>query len=130
MMHPSAFDEALCCPFIEEKPKKRWSMNSTVSNNNPNAVSISSLFGGDYNDSDLELGHLTNESRRQQQQGPIILNFETIVFDNALVRERHDEIISINQSMHQLHSISKGEKSCHCHCLLEFNAGTNFCSKN
>jgi hypothetical protein len=87
------------------------------------------LFGGDYNDTDLELGHLTNESRRQEQQGPIILNFETIVFDNALVRERHDEIISINQSMHQLHSISRGEKSCHCHCLLEFNAGTNFCSK-
>jgi hypothetical protein len=119
MMHPSAFDEALCCPFIDEKPQKRWSMNSIVSTNSPNAVSISSLFGGDYDDNDLELGHLMNDSpRRQRQEGPIILNLETIVFDDALVRERHDEIISINQSMHQIHAISKGEKNWHCHCVV------------
>ena len=109
-MQPSAFDEALYHPFLEERPQKKWSSTVLASNNSRNADSISSLFGGDsgMEDVDLEMAHLFEQQQRLQLESSMV-DLETIVFDDALVSERHKEIININQSMKSIHMISEGE---------------------
>ena len=112
-MQPSAFDEALYHPFLEERSKKKkWSSSVLVSNTSRNAESISSLFCGDSDmeDVDLELGHLFEQQRLQQLE-PSMVDLETVIFDDALIGERHEEIININKNMKTIHTISKGEVS-------------------
>ena len=59
-------------------------------------------------DVDLEMGHLFEQQRRLQKESSMV-DLETIVFDDALISERHKEIININQSMKTIHMISEGE---------------------
>ncbi|KAI2501014.1 hypothetical protein MHU86_13488 [Fragilaria crotonensis] len=108
-MQPSAFDEALYHPFIEERPqRKKWSINVLSSNKSSNADSISSLFRGDADmeDVDLEFGHLLDQQRGHQIESSMV-DVETIVFEQALIGERHNDIINISHSMKSIHTISE-----------------------
>lgn len=110
-MQPSAFDEALYHPFIEERPqRKKWSTNVLSSNKSSNADSISSLFRGDADmeDVDLEFGHLLDQQRGHQIESSMV-DVETIVFEQALIGERHNDIINISHSMKSIHTISEGQ---------------------
>jgi hypothetical protein len=58
-------------------------------------------------DVDLELGHLFDQQGRQQIELSMV-NLETIVFEQALICERHSDIIDMNHSMKSTHTISQG----------------------
>ena len=99
-MQSSAFDEALCSPFLQEKThKKKWSFTSTSSTES--TTSIQSIID---HDEDLE-----GQFFESLKLSDAMLDMETVVFDDALISERHGEIKDINESMKQLNTISKGE---------------------
>jgi hypothetical protein len=102
---PSPFDEAaLVRPFIfdlkdgEANAIKKFSLKSLSSS------VASSVFGGD---------HEVNESASLLVEDPIKhagIEMETIEFvEEAIVRERHQDIVEINESMKQINNIQKGK---------------------
>ena len=58
-------------------------------------------------DVDLESGHLFDQQRRQQIESSMV-NLETIVFEQALIGERHNDAIDMNHCMKSTHTISQG----------------------
>jgi hypothetical protein len=102
MMHPSAFDEALALPFLSERTqKKKWSFASSTSTE----VTMKSML--DYDDDEEDpFADLASEQEAEE-----LIHTETITFgDDALIQERHGELMGINNSLKQINTIHQGKQ--------------------
>jgi hypothetical protein len=108
MMQPSTFDEALALPFLTERTqKKKWSFrSSTTSTGEANTAIV--MLDDDDDDYDEEDPFARLASTQEAEE---LIHTETIVFgDDALIQERHGEIMGINDSLKQINNIHQGKE--------------------
>mmetsp|Transcript_2079 Transcript_2079/g.2851 ORF Transcript_2079/g.2851 Transcript_2079/m.2851 type:complete len:107 (+) Transcript_2079:463-783(+) len=103
----SAFDEAIMSPFIQESStKKKWSCRGNSFTSDTTATTATMLEEEDFAPTDEEAAN---------DQAPLILanQHDTIMFvqeddiELAVLQERKEDIVEINQSMKQINSIQK-----------------------
>lgn len=112
-MSISPFDEALNKPFIDERPPtKKWSIMGGSSCATKEEVDLEE---GPMEDVDIEACPL--------------IEMEEVLFDDALVAERHNELFGINKDLQQINTIHQGESAAVLRRFMfeSFHGSTNRC---
>jgi hypothetical protein len=128
----SPFDDALAKPFLDEPVKKRWNLGSVLTSSKSSALSQSwgssspshALAVPVYQASDhldleeIEFKESTN-AHNDEELGLLMAaspssidstSQEAYDLDFAIMRERHQDITDVNQSLLQINEIGKGKK--------------------